>query len=789
MLGSIFLSPIFLRCFVLGSFVRKSREQPAARVVYNGCCLTRPLFHRFECIPAVIIQPTFVLRAAVVLTALTCTASLSAQPATTKPSVATPPLSVQTLFHPEHKFDFDGPSLPPAQWSGDDQQPQLAVRRGKQWMRHKLATGQEQAWEGTAPDQRGMQRLQNGLAIVSADEQTHWITRDARSWRHPTLSPDGKHVAYVEANDLYIVDIASGQSLRVTSSGSDTKLNGVLDWSYQEEIYGRGNFKAFWWSPDSQRLAFLRLDISNLHEYTLTDSRTPRGDTLTARYPKVGDPIPVAELWVADTQGQVMPVHQPSEAEREQLIVRVGWHPDSNRLAYQVMNRQQSWLELRLSPGLSGDANAPQPALPRVLVRDESTTWVEVLGEPHWLPSGDFLWLSDQPVGRRRVWRVSADGRLRMAVTPDDMDVREIEFVSRDGGTFYITADRTRGSVGQQIYRVDVPPEDAAGGRSAASAQPAPIVTAVTDEPGWHEGEFSPDGRWMLDRFSTLEQPPALRLIDLHAQPGANTVRTLAKPGVVRTNTLPVQWLTITTEDGIPLPAYLIRPANSEAATPVLIETYGGPQAASVVDRWSGPKYLYRQMLAQQGIAVLVTDNRSSAGRGIADTWAIHGKMGVVELADTLAAVAWLKQQPWVKADAIGLRGWSFGGFLTAFALTHSEAFAAGVAGGSPTDWRNYDAIYTERYMGLPTVNATGYNETSVNLAAGNLHGALLLIHGELDDNVHPANTLQLARALQAAGKPFEMMIYPGSQHGIRDAGQEYHMMEMVTKFLQQNLK
>ncbi|WP_068133859.1 S9 family peptidase [Roseimaritima ulvae] len=736
------------------------------------------------------IQPLILFRAALLLTALSCADALQAQSSATKPSAEPPPLSVKTLYHPEHKYDFDGPSLPAAQWSDADPQSQLAVRRGKQWMRHNLETGREQPWKGAAPNNTGLQRLKNGLAIVTADEQTQWITRDARSWRHPTLSPDGKHVAFVEANDMYIVDIESGQRLRVTSNGSETRLNGVLDWSYQEEIYGRGNFKAFWWSPDSQRIALLRLDIRDLYEYTLADSRTPRGSTLTARYPKVGDPIPVAELWVTDLQGELTPVHRPNEDEREQLIVRVGWHPDSNRVAYQVMNRVQSWLELRLSPALSGETNNSEPTEPRVLVRDESATWVEVLGEPRWLPSGDFLWLSDQPIGRRRVWRVSSDGRLRIAITPEDMDVREIEFVSPDGQTIYVTADRQRGSIGQQVYRVDVSSDDSEDGRSTASDTLPAQLSSVTAEPGWHVPTFSPDGRWMLDQFSKLEQPPSLRLVDLRPDAGAKVVRTLAEPGKLRANTLPVEWLTINTSDGVPLPAYLIRPANVQrGGTPVLIETYGGPQAASAVDRWTGPRYLYRQMLAQQGIAVLVTDNRSSAGRGIADTWAVHRQLGVVELQDTLAAVGWLKQQPWVNADAIGLRGWSFGGFLTAYALTHCDAFAAGVAGGSPTDWRNYDAIYTERYMGLPSDNPEGYNQTSVNLAAQDLHGALLLIHGELDDNVHPANTLQLVRALQAAGKPFEMMLYPGAQHGIRDAGQEYHMMDMVTRFLHRQLK
>ncbi|WP_162006595.1 S9 family peptidase [Roseimaritima sediminicola] len=736
----------------------------------------------------------------------------------------TPPLSVRSLFHPEKRHDFDGPDLPETFWMGDADRSRLVMKRGERWIEFDLQAETQRPWTQRRPDRQGLQRRDDGLVLYHEDGDMHWITRDARSWHNPTLSPDGNRLAYVEAGDLYILDVASGRRVRVTSDGSETQLNGILDWSYQEELYGRGNFKAFWWSPGSDHLAFLRLDISRVYPYTLADSRTPRGDTLVTRYPKVGDPIPVAELWIADTQGHIKPIYQPAAEEREQLVVRVGWHPGGDRVVYQVMNRIQSWLELRLSEPVAGEVHTASPLVGQTLLREESTTWVEVLGEPHWLPGGGFYWLSDQPLGRRRVWYVSPDARLRVAVTPGDMDVREIVQVNADGRTLYVTGDRQRGSVGQQVYRVDV------RGRSEDAESFETSIVPVTHQRGWHEPEFSPDGRWMLDRFSTLQTPPALRVFPLgdsargkeqanethesdethqgdetHQVDRGNSSdregsfpsrrirpRVLIGPAEVTAATLPVRWLTIPTEDGFDLPAYLIRPpqerGRDDALTPVLIETYGGPQAPSAVDRYAGTRYLYRQMLAQQGIAVLVTDNRSSAGRGIADTWAIHRRVGEVELADTLAAVEWLRERPWVDPDAIALRGWSFGGFLTAYAMTHSTAFAAGVAGGAPTDWRNYDAIYTERYMGLPEDNAEGYERTSVSKAAKDLHGALLLIHGELDDNVHPANTLQLVRALQDAGKPFEMMLYPGAQHGVRDPAQVYHMMQMVTRFLRRHL-
>ncbi len=696
----------------------------------------------------------------------------------------TPPLSLESLFHPQQRFDYGGPSLPTTRWSVDDQGVELAIRRDRSWLRHDLETHEELSWQGPESWKFGLRRLEGGLAVLSRDGQTQWLTRQAKTWRHPTLSPDGKWVAFVETHDLFVVHVETGKRIRLTTDGSETLLNGQLDWSYQEEIYGRGNFKAFWWSPDSERLAFLRLDIQDVLPYTLVDSQTPRGKPLVTRYPKAGDPIPEAQLIVAELNGDLQLIHGGQPQQREQLIVRVSWHPSGREVVYQVMDRLQSWLELNSCPVVA----VTSPAGPRLLLRDTSQAWVEILGEPHWLPAGDFLWLSDQPLGRRRIWRIDADGRRRAALTPADFDVRAIVHVAKNGEWVYFTGDRKHGSQGQQLYRVFLPTEN-----QELSSPETTEIQQVTAQDGWHDATFSPCGNWVLDRYSTLQTPFELRLLEIapHRDAGGPVASSqlLAKSNNLPGELLPVQWLRIPTTDDFHLPACLIKPQKTTPGmTPVLIETYGGPQAASVVDRWLGNRYLYRQYLAQQGIAVLVVDNRSSAGRGIADTYSVHRRVGVVELQDTLAAVTWLRQQPWVNPDAVALRGWSFGGFLTTYALTHSTAFAAGIAGGSVTDWRNYDAIYTERYMGLPEENAAGYDETSVHLAAEHLHGSLLLIHGELDDNVHPANTLQLTRALQRAGKPFQLMIYPGAKHGITDPDQVYHMMTMVTDFLQRQL-
>lgn len=777
------------------------------------------------------------------------------------PAAEVPALSVRSLFHPDDRFDYFSSPPPTTQWTVDSR---LAIRGEDAWQVMNPSSGALEPWDlpdtireelekisGLSPaaieaavraaaqrvnrlDRPVMLEVGGGLAVIGGGKSPRLVTRDAASWKTPSLSPDGSAVAFVRENDLYVVRVESGEILRLTHDGSATRLNGRLDWTYQEEIYGRGNFKGYWWSPDSRQIALLRIDISDVLPFTVTDSATPRGKTHVAAYPKAGDPIPRAGLWVVATDSlQLTPIHQPHGGEAETLVVRVTWRPDGKRLTYQIQNRVQTWLELREAE--------PAAASRRVLLREQGPAWIEILGEPHWLPGGEFLWLSDLPAGRRHLWKISADGSRRTPVTSGDWDIRALAAVVPARSEAFVTGDRERGVRGQQLYSVRW--NDAAG-TDAAASDPAPTlgeVTVLTTAAGWHAVDVSPDGRWFTDTFSTLTSEPEKTLVGIaddvrrslprppktektnsadaanphqastpetqspeaqSSETGASDEGTSSAaappadaPAPWKTLDLPQpEWVEITTRDGIPLPAYLIPPRGYDASDsarryPVLLYTYGGPQAPAAVDRWNGRNGLYHQLLATLGIGVMVVDNRSSGGRGIADTWSIHRRLGSQELLDLLDAVGWLKSQPWVDGERLAIRGWSYGGYYTAYALTHSDAFAAGIAGGSVTDWRNYDAFYTERYMDTPQNNEAGYRESSVTAKAADLHGRLLLIHGELDDNVHLGNTLQLVAALQRAGKQFDLMIYPGETHGVAETKQMYHLYELMTQFLRRELR
>ena len=309
----------------------------------------------------------------------------------------------------------------------------------------------------------------------------------------------------------------------------------------------------------------------------------------------------------------------------------------------------------------------------------------------------------------------------------------------------------------------------------------------LTEAPGSHRASFPEDGpieHWIATS-SDLHTPTTMTLRSASGE----TVRDLGGgdvPDLERFDISQPELLSIETSDGVDLAAMLIRPHgfDPDRVYPAWVHVYGGPHAQQVRDGWQGSRGMWFQYLAQQGIVVLVVDNRIASGKGVESTWPVYRNFGEQELIDLVEAVDWLGAKPWVDAERIGLDGWSFGGYMTLYALTRSDRFRAGIAGGSVVDWRAYDSIYTERYMSTPDDNPDGYERTSVLESAGDLHGDLLIIHGTMDDNVHMQNTLQMAWKLQKAGKPFEMMLYPKSRHGVTDPDLSLHLRQTMARFI-----
>jgi dipeptidyl-peptidase-4 len=575
----------------------------------------------------------------------------------------------------------------------------------------------------------------------------------------PTFSPDGRQVAYLRRNDIYRVDLASARETRLTTGGSETVFNGRLDWVYQEEVYGRGGFKAFWWAPDSRRLAFLSLDETKVPVFTIMDDRFQPQKALKARYPKAGDPNPIARLGVVDLEGHTDWMQEPN-AGQETLIVQVGWDPEGRLLAAH-QDRIQSWLDLRRYQGTGSD----------LLIHENGRAWQERLPLPRFLPDGGFLWESGR-TGHHHVYRYQRTGKLIGAVTAGDWDVKHVHGVDASSRSLYFDATE-RSPIGLDAYRIGL---DGQG------------LTRLTEKPGTHRVRFNATFSAFLDTWSEALTPPQqvlhdgtgkqLRLID--ANP-SETFKAL-KLGQVR-------FQQVKTHDGFPMETMLVLPVDFDPAKkyPVFQTIYGGPLSPTVRDAF-GRDMLWFQFLAQQGIATWVCDNRSASAKGLASAQGVHRNLGLQELQDQLDGLAWLKAQGWADMDRLCLDGWSYGGFMVTYALTHSKAWKLGIAGAPVTDWSLYDSIYTERYMGLPADNKAGYEASSVLKAARDLSGRLLLLHGTLDDNVHPQNSIMLIDALQKAGHPIQIVLLPGSDHSPRAPQHNWARFQAMWDFLSKNL-
>ena len=573
-----------------------------------------------------------------------------------------------------------------------------------------------------------------------------------------TFSPDGRRVAFVRNHNLFSVDLA-GRERQLTTDGGAQILNGKLDYVYQEEVYGRGTWKSFWWSPDSAHIAFLRLDENPVPEYTIVDDLEPHPDVEVLDYPKAGDPNPRASLHIVPAAGgDVVDVDHERWSHGEFLIVDVTWAADSKSVSYQVQNREQTWLDL-VRASLDGKSTT--------LLRDTTKAWVELLGKPVWLEDGSFLWQSER-TGFRHLYHYKADGTLIRPVTSGEWEVRDVH--GTDGESVWFSGTE-RTHLGLDVYRIKL------GGTG---------LQRLSATEGTHLAAFNPKFTHYVDKWSDIRTPDQVRV---HRADGR--VAHVVDANVVDTGfaLLKPEFLQIKTSDGAVLDALLYRPANFDPSKkyPVYQLLYGGPHAPQVLNRWSGQglqSKLFLQLIAQQGAIAWVVDNRTASGKSAVSAWPAYKNLGASELRDFEEALAWLKTQPGVDGDRVALFGWSYGGFLVSYALTHSKSFAAGIAGAPVTDWRNYDSIYTERVMLMPQNNPDGYRNSSPRFNAADLHGRLLLLHGTTDDNVHPQNTMQFARELQKAGKTFEMMMYPRTRHSVTDKEVLFHVQKTILEFL-----
>jgi dipeptidyl-peptidase-4 len=580
------------------------------------------------------------------------------------------------------------------------------------------------------------------------------------------FSPDGRMISFVRENNLYVEDLSMQRRERaLTRDGSAKIFNGRLDWVYQEELYGRGNFGAYWWSPDSTSIAFLRFDESPVPEFTVVDHIPYHQKLEVTSYPKAGDPNPIVKLGVVNAAGgDIRWIDTFKYQPEDFLISRVTWTPDGKKVVYQAQNREQTFLDVNFADAKDGKSSN--------VIHETSKAWVAINEQPIWLKDGSFIWASERN-GWEHLYHYSADGKLLRQITDGKWEVRSIEGVDEENGYIYFTGTE-RSHIAADAYRVKF---DGSG------------LTRLTQSEGSHRVDLSPANNYFIDVWSDVNTPSQTRLYDASGK----LVRVLAENRVDALKQYKLgttELLQVKTRDGFVMEAMMIKPPDFDARKkyPVMSFTYSGPHAPQVRNGWGSQTYMFHQLLAQKGYIIWVCDNRTASGKGLESSWPVYKNFGELELRDLEDGVTWLKSQPYVDGSRIGMWGWSYGGFMTSYALTHSQSFKIGIAGGTVADWRDYDSIYTERNMGTPQNNPEGYKKSSPVNAAKNLHGKLLLIHGAIDDNVHMQNTIQFIYELQKAGKQFQLMLYPKSRHGVTDPLLLKHMRQMMLDFIVENL-
>jgi dipeptidyl-peptidase-4 len=703
-------------------------------------------------------------------------------------------LTIADIFDPDRRIDATGTVPSRISWI-DDQQYTWTRRTedGFEWFRTDARTGTsvplydvsalEATWRrlgldadvarrAARPGSPAFDPQKRGFIITALGDLFQYefasgvlirLTNDPALEQDPEISPDGRLVAFTRAHDLFVVDLGTQRERRLTTDGSADRLNGRLDYVYQEEIYGRDHYRGFWWSPDSRRLAFVQLDENGVPRATLRDYGNGEEPVHVFHYPRPGTPNPQARLGVVLAEGgAVRWVNVPS---RDRLIVSVAWREDGAELTVQVQDRAQTWLDLYTADPTRGTVS-------RVL-HETTAAWVDRHADPLWLADGTFLWLSERD-GWKHAYRHRRDGTLVARVTAGQWEVRQTVGVDEPGGWVYFLAAE-RSATGVDLYRVRL---DGTG------------LVRLSGPGGTHAATFNPSFSLYVGTWSDATTPVQTRLHDATGREvrliDRNSLSALAEFRLS-----PPEFLQVRTRDGFAMEALLIKPPDFDPSRryPVYQHTYGGPGSPEVENKWGGTTYLFHQLLAQHGIVVWICDNRTASGKGAASAWPAYTRLGETELADIEDGLTWLTQQPWVDASRIGINGWSYGGFVVSYAMTHSRRFTMGIAGGPVTDWRDYDSIYTERYMRLPEDNPEGYARSAPREAAASLHGRLLLLHGTMDDNVHLEHTLLFAQALQRAGKEFDLMLYPSQRHGLTDARQTTHLRSTMLAFILRTLE
>lgn len=615
------------------------------------------------------------------------------------------------------------------------------------------------------------------LSLATKTPRTLASSGPADALADPKFSPDGNWVSFVRDANLWLVNVASGETKQLTFGGGAGVRDGQLDWLYPEELDAS---TAYWWSPDSSQIAFYEMDERPVARYPILDMSSLAGAIEYTRFPLAGAANPIVHVGVIAI-GASGPAGPPrwmdTGADPDVYLPRVVWLRNSRRVAVERLNRAQNRLDLLFCEAATGAS--------QTVLTETDPYWINLADDLYFFSDNRrFLWSSER-TGFRHYYLYDLSGKLLGPLTQGAWGIlgnggfgpgaASHPAVDEAHGFIYFLSNKDE-VVGTQLYRVSLRDQS---------------VARITAEPGTHDPLIAPDASAFVDTYSNAMTPPrqSLRRMD-----GSRIVFLTGENAraLGPYHLSPVEFLNVTAEDGTELYASLIRPARFDAAKryPVLINVYGGPQDQNVRNAWGGADFLWLEMMAEKGYLIFTLDNRGSWGRGHAFEIPLFHRLGKVELADQLAGVNYLKSLPYVDGSRIGMWGWSYGGTMTLDALFNApNVFRAGAAVAPVSDWRLYDTAYTERYLGRPQDNPAGYEESSpVNQAAG-LRGKLLLAQGTGDDNVHFANTSEVINKLILVGRyPDELAIFPGRGHSLNDPAARIVLFRKITAFFLHDL-
>ena len=635
----------------------------------------------------------------------------------------------------------------------------ITSEREREWRQRYAVAGYQWAPDSQhllfdARGQLWLYTLATGTAIQ--------LTSSSSPNTDPKFSPDGSRLAYIRDHKLH-VHAVNGKAERALTGEKDENLReGEADWVYTEEFSVRSGY---FWSADSKQIVFLQMDERRVPTYPITDWLPANPRVEEQKYPKPGDPNPEVRVGIVSAEGGKVRWITVGEPQDREYIPRFGWVRPG--LVYlELLNRAQNKLELWFADASNGHAR-------KMLTEYEPTAWVPVESHLGIYVAGDrFLWPcwhdgfshlylyrfnQDNPLG--------AEAKLERQITQGNFDVESLDAVDESANVVFFTAN-TGDARQRQIY--------------SARLDTGATLNRISQQAGTHRANFAPTGDYYVDSYSALMTPPRVALCKLS---GTCEVFWQAR-GLSEYDLIEPRRLELKAADGVTMlygTLLLPRSAAGPGSIPLISNPYGGPGGQAVVDGWSGSLFLFDQILARHGFAVLHVDNRGTAGRGKAFAAAIRRRFGEVELEDQLAALHQVFAAfPQLDPDRLGLWGWSYGGYLTLYAMTHSQAFKAGAAVAPVTDWLDYDSIYTERYMGLPKDNASGYRNSSPLNFAGQIKGRVLEVHGTSDDNVHVQNTMQMVNRFIASEVQFDLQLYPGKTHSISGTAARTHLFHRI---------